>query len=343
MKAIKGLYRVDGNRIVLDFQWPRPVRFRIAAGAALLALALSCAAQPYPAKPILLVMPLQAGSAVDVMIRIVAQKMGDNMGRAIVVENQPGAAGVIGAERLKRAAPDGYTIGALNDSILTMIPNIRQVPYDPIKDFAPVSVVAGITWVMVANNDLPAKTVPEFVALAKARPGKIDYSSGGNGSPQHVAMEAFKAATNTYLVHIPYRGATQAALDVISNQVQVHFSAVSIVLPHINSGRLRALGVPSANRSPLLPGVPTMAEAGIPGFEWQTWASIVVPVGTPAAIVERLNAEIVRAVNSPEVREKLIAQGLEPIGSAPQASTQRTQAGLRRMSEIVKRAGIQAD
>ena len=316
---------------------------RTAAGAALLAMALTCAAQPYPAKPILLIMPLQAGSAVDVMIRIVAQKMGDNMGRQIVVENQPGAAGMIGAERLKKAAPDGYTIGSLNDSILTMIPNIRPVPYDPLKDYEPVSVVAGITWVMVVNNDLPAKTVPEFIALAKSRPGRIDYSSGGNGSPQHVAMEAFKAATGIYVVHIPYRGATQAALDVISNQVQVHMGAVSIMLPHIKSGRMRALGVPSANRSPLLPAVPTMNEAGVAGFEWQTWASIVVPVGTPRPIVERLNAEVVKAVNAPEVREKLVAQGLEPIGSPPEQVTQRTLAGLKRMSEVVKRAGIQAE
>ena len=316
---------------------------RTAAGAALLAMALTCAAQPYPAKPILLIMPLQAGSAVDAMIRIVAQKMGDNMGRAIVVENQPGAAGLIGAERLKKAAPDGYTIGSLNDSILTMIPNIRPVPYDPVKDFVPVSVVAGITWVMVVNNDLPAKTVPEFIALAKSRPGRIDYSSGGNGSPQHVAMEAFKAATGIYVVHIPYRGATQAALDVISNQVQVHMGAVSIMLPHIKSGRMRALGVPSANRSSLLPAVPTMNEAGVAGFEWQTWASIVVPVGTPRPIVERLNAEVVKAVNAPEVREKLVAQGLEPIGSPPEQVTQRTLAGLKRMSEVVKRAGIQAE
>ena len=218
---------------------------RAAAGTVLLGAAFSCAAQDYPAKPILMVMPLQAASAVDVMMRIVAQKMGDNMGRQIVVENQPGAAGMIGAERVKRAAPDGYTIGALNDSILTMIPNIRQVPYDPVKDFVPVSVVAGITWVMVANNDLSAKTVPEFIALAKSRPGRIDYSSGGVGSPQHVAMEAFKAATGIYVVHIPYRGATQAALDVMSNQVQVHFGAVSIVQPHIKSGKMRALAVPS--------------------------------------------------------------------------------------------------
>ncbi len=316
---------------------------RFIVAAALLAAPQPVVAQEYPAKPVLMVMPLQAGSAVDIMMRIVAQKMGDSMGRQIVVENQPGAAGLIGAERVKRAAPDGYTLGALNDSILTMIPNIRQAPYDPVKDFVPVSVVAGITWVMVANNDLPAKSVPEFVALAKQRPGRIDYSSGGNGSPQHVAMEAFKAATGIYLVHIPYRGATQAALDVISNQVQVHFSAVSIVQPYIKSGRMRALAVPSPKRSPLLPEVPTMTEAGMPGFEWFTWASIVVPVGTPKPVVDRLNAEVVKAVNAPDVREKLIAQGLEPIGSPPEQVTQWTQAGLLRMSQVVKRAGIKGE
>jgi tripartite-type tricarboxylate transporter receptor subunit TctC len=312
-------------------------------GAALLALALPCAAQPYPTKPILMLMPLQAGSAVDVMIRIVAQKMSEDLGQQIVIENQPGAAGSIGAERVKRAAPDGYTVGVLNDSILTMIPNIRKVGYDPVKDFAPVGVVAAITWVMVVNNDVPAKTVAEFVALAKSRPGKIDYSSGGNGSPQHVAMEAFKAATGIDLVHIPYRGATQAAVDVMSGRVQAHFSAVSIVQPYIKDGRMRALGVPSAARSPLLPNVPTMAEAGVPGFEWRTWASFVVPLGTSNPIVERLNAELVKAVNSPEVRDKLIAQGLEPIGSKPEVVTQWTREGLTRMREIVQRAKIQAE
>ena len=313
------------------------------AVALLLAWAGACIAQDYPAKPILFLMPLQAGSAVDVMVRIVAEKMSANMGRQIVVENQPGAAGMIGAERVKRATPDGYTVGVLNDSILTMIPNVRPVPYDSLKDFAPVGVVAGITWVLVANNDLPVKTVGELVAYAKSRPGKLDYSSGGIGSPQHVAMEAFKAATGTYMVHIPYRGATQAAVDVISNQVQVHFSAVSIVQPYITSGRVRALGVPSAKRSPLLPNVPTMAEAGLPGFEWQTWASLVVPVGTPQPIVDRLNAELVKAVSSPDVRDKLIAQGLEPVGSPPETVTKWTQDGLKRMKGIVQRAGIKAE
>jgi tripartite-type tricarboxylate transporter receptor subunit TctC len=307
------------------------------------ALALPCAAQQYPSKPILAVMPLQAGSAVDVMIRIVAQKMSDNLGQQIVIENQPGAAGSIGAERVKRAAPDGYTVGVLNDSILTMIPNIRRVGYDPVKDFAPVGVVAAITWVMVVNNDVPAKTVAEFVALAKSRPGKLDYSSGGNGSPQHVAMEAFKAATGIDVVHIPYKGATQAAIDIMSGRVQVHFSAVSIVLPYIKDGRMRALGVPSSARSPLLPNVPTFTEAGVPGFEWRTWASFVVPLATPAPVVERLNAELVKAVSSPDVRDKLIAQGLEPIGSKPEVVTQWTQDGLKRMHDIVQRAKIQAE
>jgi tripartite-type tricarboxylate transporter receptor subunit TctC len=316
---------------------------RLLAGAALLAAALSCPAQQYPAKPILVLMPLQAGSAVDVMIRIVAQKMSDGMGQQIVIENQPGAAGSIGAERVKRSAPDGYTVGALNDSILTMIPNIRQVAYDPVKDYEPVGVVAAITWVMVVNNDLPAKNVSEFVALAKSRPGKLDYSSGGNGSPQHVAMEAFKEATGIDLVHIPYRGATAAAVDVMSNRVQAHFSAVSIVQPYIKDGRMRALGVPSASRSPLLPDVPTMAEAGVSGFEWRTWASFVLPAAAPKPIVERLNAELVKAVNSPDVREKLIGQGLEPIGSKPELVTQWTRDGLKRMHGIVQRAKIQLE
>jgi len=313
------------------------------AAAALAAVSLPCAAQSYPAKPVLVVMPLQAGSAVDVMIRIVAQRMSENLGQQILIENQPGAAGSIGAERVKRATPDGYTVGVLNDSILTMIPNIRKVGYDPVKDFEPVGVVAAITWVMVVNNDVPVKTVREFIDYAKGRPGKIDYSSGGNGSPQHVAMEAFKAATGLDLVHIPYKGATQAAIDIMSGRVQAHFGAVSIVQPYIKDGRMRALGVPSAARSPLLPDVPTMAEAGVPAFEWRTWASFVVPLRTPKPVVDRLNAELVRAVKAPDVRDKLIAQGREPVGSGPETVTRWTSDGLARMRDIVKRANIQAE
>jgi len=255
----------------------------------------------------------------------------------------PGAGGNTGVTMAARAPADGYTMLVVSTGFIVNPSMYAKISYDPLKDFAPIGVVAGITWVLVANNDLPVKTVGDLVAFAKGRPGKIDYSSGGVGSPQHVAMEAFKAETGIYLVHIPYRGATQAALDVISNQVQVHLGAVSIVQPYINSGRLRALGVPSAKRSPLLPNVPTMAEAGVSGFEWQTWASLVAPVGTPKPIVERLNAELVKAIGTPDVRDKLIAQGLEPIGSPPETVTKWTQDGLKRMRAVVDRAGIKAE
>ena len=311
--------------------------------AALLAWGCACFAQDYPAKPILLLMPLQAGSAVDVMIRIVAQKMGDNLGRQIVVENQPGAAGVIGAERLKRAAPDGYTIGSLNDSILTMIPNVRPVPYDSVKDFIPISVVASITWVLVASNEVPVKTVGDLVTYAKSRPGKLDYSSGGIGSPQHVAMEAFKAATGVYLVHIPYRGATQAALDVMSNQVQVHFSAVSIVQQHINTGRMRALGVPSDKRSPLLPSLPTIAEAGLPGMEISVWTGLMAPKATPLSIVTKVHADVTRVLALPDTKEKLAVYGLETVGSTPAEYAEFIKVEIARYAKVIKFADIRPE
>jgi tripartite-type tricarboxylate transporter receptor subunit TctC len=311
-------------------------------GIALLAFAGPCLAQ-YPEKPILLIMPLQAGSAVDVMVRIVAQRMSENMGRPIVMENQPGAAGAIGAERVKRAPPDGYTLGVMNDGILTMVPNVRQAPFDPVKDFAPIGLVASITWVLVASNDVPAKSVQELIALAKSQPGRLNYSSGGNASAQHVAMEAFKAAAGVDLTHVPYKGATQATTDVITNQVQAHFGALSIALPHIRAGKLRALGVPSTERSPLLPNLPTVSEAGVPGFQWHTWAALLAPAGTPQPIVDRLNAELVKAVNAPDVRQKLVDQALEPIGSKPAMVTEWTQSGLKRMRALIDRAGIKPE
>ena len=309
-----------------------------------LACPLAALGQVYPARPINMIVPLQAGSGVDTILRTVANKMAESLGQQIVVENLPGAAGVIGAERLTKAAPDGYTLGGLNDGLLTMLPNLQpKLPYDPLNSFDPVSLIAGITWVLVANPTVPVQSVRELVALAKAQPGKIDYSSGGNGSPQHVAMEAFKAATGVYMTHIPYRGATQSAMDVMSGQIPVTFSALSIVLSHIKAGKMRALGVGDPKRSPLLPDVPTIAEAGVPGFEFATWGSIVVPKGTPKPIIDRLNAEAVRAINHPEVRERLSNQGLVPIGSTPEALTAAIRSGLDKMSKVVKNAGMKLE
>jgi len=301
-------------------------------------------AQAYPSRPIQMIVPLQAGSAVDAIMRSVTQKMSENMGQQIVIENLPGASGVIGAEKLKKSTPDGYTIGGFNDGTLAILPGLKQgLPYDPLKDFAPVSLVAGIDWVLVVHPDVPAKNVAEFLALVRAKPGQINFSSGGNGSPQQIAMELFKAATNTYMVHIPYRGATQAALDVIGGQIPTMFTAVAVVAQQVKTGKLRALAVGGTKRSPLLPEVPTVAEAGVKGYEFSTWSPIIVPTGTPKPVIDKLNAEVVKALADPGLRERLISQGLEPIGSPPEMVTQWTREGITKMTAIGKRAGIKID
>jgi len=307
-------------------------------------LPLHAAAQSYPARSIQMIVPLQAGSAVDAVMRSVTQKMSENMGQQIVIENLPGAAGVIGAEKLKKSAPDGYTIGGFNDGVMAILPGLKQnLPYDPLKDYAPVSLVAGISWVLVVHPDVAAKNVAEFLALVRARPGQINFSSGGNGSPQHIAMELFKAATHTYMVHIPYRGATQAALDVIGGQVPAMFTATAVVAQQVQGGKLRALAVAGKTRSPLLPGVPTLDEAGVKGFEFSTWSPIIVPAGTPRPVIDKLNAEVVKALGDAGLRERLIAQGLEPMGTAPEVVTQWTREGVDKMGALSKRTGIRVE
>jgi len=307
-------------------------------------LPLHAAAQTYPARSIQMIVPLQAGSAVDAVMRSVTQKMSENMGQQIVIENLPGAAGVIGAEKLKKSAPDGYTIGGFNDGVMAILPGLKQnLPYDPLKDYAPVSLVAGISWVLVVHPDVAAKNVAEFLALVRARPGQINFSSGGNGSPQHIAMELFKAATHTYMVHIPYRGATQAALDVIGGQVPAMFTATAVVAQQVQGGKLRALAVAGKTRSPLLPGVPTLDEAGVKGFEFSTWSPIIVPAGTPRPVIDKLNAEVVKALGDAGLRERLIAQGLEPMGTAPEVVTQWTREGVDKMGALSKRTGIRVE
>jgi tripartite-type tricarboxylate transporter receptor subunit TctC len=317
--------------------------WRGTAALAFLLAPLSAAAQaPYPARPILMVVPFSAGSGVDALMRPLTQKMAENMGQAIVIENQTGAAGLIGAERLKKAPPDGYTLGGFNDGLMAVIPGLKPagLPYDPLKDYAPVSLVASISWVLVVNPELAAKNLAEFIALARARPGQLNFSSGGSGSPQHVGMELFKAAANVDLTHIPYRGTTQATLDVIGGQIPAMFSAVAVVSQQIKAGKLRALAVASAKRSPLLPEVPTIDEAGVKGFTYSTWSPIIAPAGTPKAVIERLNAEVTRALNDPGLRERLIAQGLEPMGGPPELVTQWTREGIANIGAVGRRAHI---
>src|SRR4051812_21062718 len=260
----------------------------------LLVPALAAAQQGYPNKPIRMIVPLAAASAVDTGARLLAQKMSANMGQQIVIENMPGASGQIGADMVAKAKPDGYTIGGFNDSIMTMLPNMgTKLPWDILRDFEPVSLVATIEWGLVANNDAPFKNAGDLIAAAKASPGKIDFGSGGNGSPQHIAMALFANTAGIKLTHVPYKGASQAAIGVAAGEVPVAFQGLATVAGLVRGGREKLIGVATPQPIPQFPGVPTVAESGLPGFTFNSWFTIVAPAGTPKEIVARLHSEIV--------------------------------------------------
>ncbi len=326
------------------FSWNVKIAVRLGACSAAMLLTAFVYAQTYPAKPIQMLIPLATASAVDVMLRIVAQKMSDHMGQQIAIENQPGAAGLIGGERVARAAPDGYNLGGFSDTVVNAVPILYpKAAYDPINSFAPISMVAGITVVMFVHPSIPARNVKELVALAKARPGQLEFASGGNGSPMHISMEMFKSATGTNFTHVPYKGSTQAVLDVISGRVPVMITSLAAVLPSIKVGKLRALGVVSTQRSPLVPDVPTLSESGVPGFVFLPWGAIYAPQGTAKPIIDRLSAEVGKAVNDTTVRERLLALGFEPASSTPEQLREATRDGYAKMSKIIKDAGIKVE
>src|ERR1044071_5423326 len=251
----------------------------------------------YPDRPIKMIVPLAAASAVDVAARIGTQKMADNMGQQIVILNQPGASGLIGAEQVARAEADGYTIGGFNDSVMTMVPNLQsKMRWDILKDFEPVSLVATVEWGLVTGNQTQFKSVADLIAAAKAAPGKIDYGSGGPGSPQHLAMAMFASAAGISLTHVPYKGATQAATDIAAGQIPVGFQGLGTVASLVRGGNLKLVGVTTEKRLPQFPDVPTVAESGLPGFFFNSWFTILAPAGTPKEIVARLNAEVVKAL-----------------------------------------------
>jgi tripartite-type tricarboxylate transporter receptor subunit TctC len=319
--------------------------FRIALAVALVAAAGAARAQAdYPVKTIRLIVPLAAASAVDNAARIVAQRMSESMGQPIVIENQPGASGLIGAERVAKASADGYTLGAFNDSILTMVPNMyEKMSWDPVRDFEPVSLVGTIEWGLIAGNDTPYKSVADLVAGAKANPGKIDYGSGGNGSPQHVAMALLASTAGISLQHVPYKGATQAAVGVAAGEVPVSMQGLGTAAGLVRAGKLRLIGVSTPARLAAFPDVPTISESGLPGFEFRSWFVVVAPAGTPRAIVAKLNAEIRKAIADPAVREKLIQQGFTVVGSSPEELGAMTREQLARYAKLMKQAGIKAD
>jgi tripartite-type tricarboxylate transporter receptor subunit TctC len=308
------------------------------------ALALDAAAQAYPSKPIRMIIPLAAASAVDNAARIVTQKMSANMGQPIVIENLPGAAGLIGTGNVAKAAPDGYTLGGFNDSIMTTLPNMgTAMPWDILRDFEPVSLVATIEWGLVVNNDAPYRSAADLIAAARARPGEINYGSGGNGSPQHVAMALFASVAGIRMTHVPYKGASQAALGVAAGDVPAAFQGLATVAGLARGGKLRLIGLATPAPLPQFPGVPTVSDSGLPGFEFNSWFTVMVPAGTPKEIVARLYQEIQKALSDPEVRAKLLDQGLTVRGTSPEQLRTATREQLARYAKLMKEAGIKAD
>jgi tripartite-type tricarboxylate transporter receptor subunit TctC len=319
----------------------RPLHALIVAVLVLFANTKALAQTAYPDRPIKMIVPLAAASAVDVAARIVTQKMADNMGQQVVILNQPGASGLIGAEQVARAEPDGYTVGGFNDSIMTMVPHLQARPrWDILKDFEPVSLVATVEWGLVASNSTSIRTAGDLIAAAKASPGKIDYGSGGPGSPQHLAMAMFASAAGISLTHVPYKGATQAATDVAAGQIPVAFQGLGTVAALVRGGQLRLIGVTTEQRLSQFPDVPTVSESGLPGFLFNSWFAIVAPAGTPKEIISRLNAEVRSALGDLEVRRRLEELGFAVRGSSPEELRALTREQLVKYGLVMKDMGI---
>ena len=311
--------------------------------AFLLVLLAPCAlAQDYPNRPVRLIVTVPPGGAADFIARLVGGKLGDALGQAVLVENRGGAGGTIAADAVAKAAPDGYTL--LQNSITThgVGPHLySKLPYDPVKDFSAVSGLALLPLIMAVNAELPAKTVNDVVALAKRE--NLNFASSGNGGAPHMAAELFKSVTGAPVTHVPYKGSGPAVADLVGGRVQIMFDAAPSLIAHIRAGKLRVLAAASAERNRLLPEVPTFAELGHPRVAVSLWYGLLAPAATPAAIVTRLNAEVAKILQSAEVREKLAAQGAEPMPGTPQAFASFMREEMAKWAPVVKQAGVKLD
>ena len=301
-------------------------------------------AQAWPNRPVRVLVGFPAGQATDVLARMAAQRMTDSTGVQFFVENRPGASGNIAFEMAARAAPDGYTLLMGSSGTAAINPALyAKLPYDINRDFAHIMMMADIPQLLVVNPNFPAKSVRELIDYAKTRPGKIDYASGGNGITNHLIMEMFKSATGLRLVHIPYRGGPPALTDLIAGQVSLMFETTVGALPHVRNGKLRALAISRIKRSAGVPEIPTVAESGVPGFDASAWIAMLAPAGTPRDILLRVNGELNRGIAAPEMRDKLIGMGADPVGGTPEDFAAFHRAELAKWSKVVKESGAKID
>lgn len=319
---------------------------RLVLGMVLLLAALVCSsiviAQDYPSKPIRFIVPFPPGGATDTFARILGQKMTDSWGQQVVIDNRAGAGGNIAAELAAKSPADGYTIIIVGMSHAVNVSLYRKIAYDPVKDFAPITQVASVESFLVVHPSLPVKSVKELIALAKARPGQLNYGSGGNGAPGHLAGELFKMLTGINMVHVPYKGA-QSMVGLLNGDHAVEFNNLITVGAHIKSGKVRVLAVGSAKRSPLMPEVPTMREAGVPGYEKVQWFGVLAPAGTPQPIISKLNAEMVRALRLPDVAKRLRDLGSEPVANSPEQFDVLIKSEIKKWAKVIKEVGIRID
>lgn len=306
--------------------------------------AASAWARDYPVRPVRLIVPFAPGGGNDTVARALAQALGASLGQALVVDNRPGAGGIVGAELAAKAPADGYTLFLGGVGSHAVNPSLHaKLAYDPVKDFAPVALIASAPSVLVVHPSVPARSLAEFTALAKARPGGLNYASNGSGSSAHLAAVMYESMAGVRMLHIPYKGLGPALADLLGGEVQAMFSSMVAIVPHIRAGRLRALAVTGKNRSALLPGVPTLAESGLPGYEAGSWYGILAPAGTPREIVLKLNAEIVKALARPELRERLESEGAEVIGGTPEEFAAHIRSEIARTGKLIRDAGIRME
>ena len=321
-------------------------------GGSVLALAMACASAQttstgsgpvYPSRPIRLVVPQSAGGSTDLVARPLAQRVGDALKTSIVVDNRPGAGSIIGTDIAAKAPPDGYTLLAVAASF-SMSPSLyKKLPFDPVNDFAPISLLSSLPNILVVHPAQPVKSVKDLLAYAKAQPGKLNYSSSGVATGTHMSMELFKHMTGISMVHIPYKGGAPSVTALLSSEVQLCFATISTALPHVKSGRLRALAVSTARRATAAPEVPTIAESGVPGYDYASWIGLLAPAKTPPAIVARWHTESARVMQMPEMKTLLQHEGSEPVGNSPQEFGKIIKAEVERWKVVSKAAGIKAE